>query len=64
MDTCGLECADTAMVGDRMYDIEGAAECGITPVGVLYGFGSRDELERAGAAAIAETVADIPKLFI
>ena len=64
MDTCGLECADTAMVGDRMYDIEGAAECGITPVGVLYGFGSRDELERAGAAAIAETVTDIPKLFI
>ena len=32
------------MVGDRMFDLTGAAEFGMDAVGVLYGFGSREEL--------------------
>jgi len=35
------------MIGDRKYDIEGAKENGITSVGVLYGYGTREELEKA-----------------
>ena len=64
LNKCRLDPTVTAMVGDRMYDIEGAIECSIAPVGVLYGFGSKYELESAGAVAIAENVHDIPKLFI
>lgn len=41
------------MVGDRRHDIEGAREAGLQAVGVLYGYGSREELEKAGAAYIA-----------
>jgi len=37
------------MVGDRHHDVEGAAVFGIPTVGVLWGYGSREELENAGA---------------
>ena len=61
MDRCGLaEPAQGLMVGDREHDVLGARECGLDCVGVLYGYGSRRELEAAGAALFAETPADIP----
>ena len=41
--------------GDREYDIYGGHAAGIQTVGVLYGYGSREELEAAGADALAET---------
>lgn len=41
--------SDAIMVGDREYDICGAHEHGIAAVGVLYGYGSRAELEDAKA---------------
>ena len=47
------------MVGDREYDIYGAHEHGIAAIGVLYGYGSREELENAGADRLAETPEDI-----
>ena len=37
------------MVGDRYTDIEGAKALGIDVIGVLYGYGTRNELEEAGA---------------
>ena len=43
------------MIGDRSYDIEGAKENGIRSVGVLWGYGSREELEKAGADNVIET---------
>ena len=50
---------DAVMIGDREHDVLGAQENGIDTIGVLYGYGSRDELEKAGAMHIAETVNDI-----
>ncbi len=35
------------MVGDRFYDTEAAARCGLDAVGVLYGYGSPEELKNA-----------------
>mgnify|MGYP001070418974 CR=1 FL=1 len=43
---------DAVMIGDRHFDIEGAVANGVTGMGVLWGFGSREELEKAGAHAI------------
>ncbi len=40
------------MVGDRKYDIIGARECGVDSVGVLYGYGDREELEEAQATYV------------
>lgn len=48
--------ADTVMVGDREHDVKGAAKNGLPCIGALYGYGSREELSTAGAAAIADTV--------
>jgi len=42
---------ETIMVGDREYDMAGARENGIRGVGVLWGYGSREELEASGAWA-------------
>jgi phosphoglycolate phosphatase len=53
----------TVMVGDREHDILGAKETGLRSVGVLFGYGSREELERAGADFIAEKVEDIGKII-
>lgn len=49
------------MVGDRMHDILGAKENGLHAAGVLYGYGSREELVSAGADFVAETPNDILK---
>ena len=56
MDSCGLENKDEIiMVGDRRHDIEGAEKTRISSVGVLYGYGGREELSEAGADWITET---------
>ena len=47
------------MIGDRNYDILGAKEHGLDSIGVLFGFGDREELTEAGATYIAEAVGDI-----
>ena len=44
-----LEYANTVMVGDTAYDMIGAKENGIYGLGVLWGYGSRQDLENAGA---------------
>lgn len=41
-----------AMVGDRFYDVEGALENHIDAIGAGYGFGSEDELLKAGATHV------------
>lgn len=51
------------MVGDRMFDMQGAAETGIPSIGVLYGYGDRQELINAGATLLADTPADVVKLL-
>jgi len=55
-----LDPAAAVMVGDRKHDVLGAAKCGIPCVGVLYGYGSQQELQEAGAALLCETPADLP----
>ena len=47
------------MIGDRKHDIIGAKETGLDSIGVLYGYGTYDELKNAGATYIADTPADI-----
>lgn len=60
LEKCGIEDKESVvLVGDTRYDAIGAAACGIDCVGILFGYGSRDELEANGAVAIAETVAGI-----
>ena len=55
----GLDKSRAVMVGDREHDVLGAKAHGMDCIGVLYGYGSREELERAGAKWIAPTAQDI-----
>ena len=55
----GLKREETIMVGDRCYDITGAKACKIKSIGVLYGYGSREELEMEKADYIIENVGEI-----
>ena len=50
------------MIGDRDNDILGAKVCGIASIGVLFGYGSREELGGAGADYIAGTPGDIAEI--
>lgn len=50
------------MVGDRHYDVTGAATFGIGCIGAGWGYGGVDELRTAGAVAVAERPADVPPL--
>jgi haloacid dehalogenase superfamily, subfamily IA, variant 1 with third motif having Dx(3-4)D or Dx(3-4)E len=52
------------MVGDRLHDMEGAKAVGIASIGVLYGFGSREELEEYQADSIAETVDELYEIIM
>ena len=45
----------TCMVGDRLHDMVGAKTNDVFPVGVLWGYGSREELVSAGAAILCES---------
>jgi len=45
----------TLMIGDRSHDMVGAKNNGMKGIGVLYGYGSRDELLEAGAQHVCAT---------
>jgi phosphoglycolate phosphatase len=65
LESCKItDLSKAVMAGDRDYDIKGAKKAGLSSIGVLYGYGSRDELERAGADFIAEKVSDIGKVIL
>lgn len=61
-----LDISDTdsvLMVGDRDYDVKGARRNGIECLGVLFGYGDRDELVGAGAVCCAETPKEMAELI-
>lgn len=50
---------DAMMIGDREHDIKGALANGVRAIGVLWGYGSREELIHAGASGLCEIPADL-----
>jgi phosphoglycolate phosphatase len=54
-----LSPSHSLMVGDRRYDISGAHAVGMRGLGVLWGYGTRDELETAGADQLVDSPADL-----
>ncbi len=51
------------MIGDRKFDVLGAAQHGMPALGVLYGFGTKDELRQAGALWLAGDVEELGRLL-
>lgn len=60
----GLAAAESAMIGDREYDMIGARATGVAGVGALWGYGSREELLAAGAQAVAATPGEAAEIAL
>ncbi len=58
-----LQASQTVMVGDRSHDVLGGQVHGIPVIGVLYGYGSRDELVQAGTLGVAQDVHGLGKIL-
>ncbi|TXI04632.1 MAG: HAD family hydrolase [Rhizobium sp.] len=58
----GLDARDCLMVGDRKFDIVGAHANQMRAAGVLWGYGSHEELELAGADLIVNAPAELALL--
>ncbi len=54
----------TVMIGDRKHDVMGARAAGIDCIGVLYGYGSAEEMREYGATATAQDVASLGRLLL
>lgn len=63
LDKIGCKSEDVLMIGDRHHDILGAAVHGIDAAGVLWGYGSKEEFEKAGAKYILKTIDDMVSLI-
>jgi len=51
---------EAVMIGDRKFDMDGATANGIPGIGVLWGYGTIDELREAGASQCAESPSQLP----
>ena len=65
LEQCNLvDGSSVVMIGDREYDVLGAKQHGMDSIGVLFGYGSSEELTAAGATYIAETVEEIGSFIL
>lgn len=63
MEKLGATSENTIMVGDREHDLIGAKKNDIKCIGVSYGFGTADELERGGAEKIAHSTGELLEIL-
>lgn len=56
--------ANTVMVGDRKHDIIGARENSVKSIGVLYGYGTLDELQQENPDFIAKDIKDLQDILL
>lgn len=54
--------SEIVMIGDTHFDIDGAIDCGIDSIGVLYGMGGKDDLKKA--TYIVKDVEELKDFFI
>lgn len=65
LESCNIsDLSSVIMVGDRKHDVLGAKQVGVDSIGVLYGYGDREELEEAGAMYIAKCPEDILEIVM
>ena len=60
----GLAASDTTVVGDRHFDIEAALANGCMPIGVTYGYGTREELIDGGTEVLLDSVEELAEYLM
>lgn len=53
---------EMCLIGDTMFDVEGANQVGIRTVAVTFGFGDVEQMVKAGAVAVCEDMAKLPEI--
>ncbi|HEX3038024.1 MAG TPA: HAD hydrolase-like protein [Oscillospiraceae bacterium] len=61
---CKAEKSRTVMIGDTCYDAFGAKNAGVNFIGVLYGYGSQEEIEQEGGRAFVKSAQELKNLLI
>ncbi len=56
--------SQVVMIGDRMFDVQGAKSHGIASIAVSYGYGSKEELIKAAPDYIVDTVEELESLLL
>lgn len=64
LEKAGADNSCAVMVGDRLHDVIGAKKNGLLSVGVLYGYGSCEELSESGADHIVSSVSELSTLLL
>jgi len=64
LNACKVAPERAVMIGDTHFDAIGAREAGTNFIGVLYGFGTRAEMEQEGAAHFAGTISELTKMLL
>ena len=54
---------ESLIIGDKKQDIEAGKEIGIKTCGVLYGYGSKNEIEESAPDFIATSVAELKQIL-
>lgn len=60
----GIPPEDAVMIGDRRHDVIGARKNNVRSIGVLYGYGSLQEMQEAAPDYLAGTVEDLGALLL
>ncbi|MEG1312554.1 MAG: HAD family hydrolase [Romboutsia sp.] len=64
LDVCSISSMnEVIMIGDRKYDVLGAKKIGVDSIGVLYGYGSLEELKEANPNYIIESVEELKNIL-
>lgn len=56
----GIAATDAVMIGDRGVDMIAARHHGVAALGAMWGYGTRAELEEAGAQRLCDRPGDLP----
>ncbi len=59
-----VETGDTVMIGDTIYDVNGANELGIPCIGVSWGYGSVEEMTKAGIIDLANSPEELQEILL
>ena len=59
-----IPAAEAVMVGDREHDVKGALKNSVLPIGVLWGYGSHEELTQAGASLVCDSPMTLVDLLL
>ena len=54
--------SEMCLIGDTMFDVNGAKELGIFCIAVSYGFGDVEEMKAAGIAGLCDSIEQLPEL--